>query len=77
MIAAVGLAQNLAACRALAAEGIQHGHMTLHARTVAASAGAMVGEIGTVAERIVAERRIRVEYAQEVLAELRADRTPA
>jgi hydroxymethylglutaryl-CoA reductase len=71
VIAAVGLAQNLAACRALAAEGIQRGHMTLHARTVAASAGAEVDEIGAVAARIVADRRIRVEYAREVLAELR------
>ncbi len=70
-IAAVGLAQNLAACRALAAEGIQRGHMTLHARTIAASAGAEVGEIAEVAARIVADGRIRVEYAAEVLAELR------
>lgn len=72
IIASVGLAQNLAACRALAAEGIQRGHMTLHARTIAASAGATVDEIAAVAARIVADRRIRVEYAQEVLAELRA-----
>ncbi|WP_411558446.1 hydroxymethylglutaryl-CoA reductase, degradative [Plantibacter sp. MPB07] len=71
-IASVGLAQNLAACRALAAEGIQRGHMTLHARTIAASAGATVDEIGAVAARIVADRRIRVEYAREVLDELRA-----
>jgi hydroxymethylglutaryl-CoA reductase len=71
VIASVGLAQNLAACRALAAEGIQRGHMTLHARTIAASAGAEVDEIGAVAARIVADRRIRVEYAKEVLAELR------
>lgn len=77
VIASVGLAQNLAACRALAAEGIQRGHMTLHARTIAASAGADVDEIGEVAARIVAARRIRVEYAREVLAELRAERTPA
>lgn len=74
VIAAVGLAQNLAACRALAAEGIQRGHMTLHARTIAASAGASVDEIGEVARRIVAARRIRVEYASEVLAELRGAR---
>lgn len=71
VIASVGLAQNLAACRALAAEGIQRGHMTLHARTIAASAGATVDEIGAVAARIVADRRIRVEYAREVLDELR------
>ena len=77
IIAAVGLAQNLAACRALAAEGIQRGHMSLHARTIAASAGAEVDEIGEVAARIVAERRIRVEYAREVLAALRAEKTPA
>lgn len=77
VIAAVGLAQNLAACRALAAEGIQRGHMTLHARTVAASAGASVEEIAAVAERIVADRRIRVEHAEEVLAELRGGRQPA
>lgn len=77
IIASVGLAQNLAACRALAAEGIQRGHMTLHARTIAASAGAEVDEIGEVASRIVAARRIRVEYAREVLDELRAGRESA
>jgi hydroxymethylglutaryl-CoA reductase len=73
-IAAVGLAQNLAALRALAAEGIQRGHMTLHARTIAASAGAAGEEITRVAERIVADKRIRLEHAQDVLAELRATR---
>ncbi|TXK18859.1 hydroxymethylglutaryl-CoA reductase, degradative [Homoserinibacter sp. GY 40078] len=73
-IAAVGLAQNLAALRALAAEGIQRGHMTLHARTIAASAGALGDEITRVAERIVADRRIRLEHAQDVLAELRGAR---
>jgi hydroxymethylglutaryl-CoA reductase len=74
VIAAVGLAQNLAACRALAAEGIQRGHMTLHARTIAASAGADSAEIGEVARRIVADGAIRIERATEVLAELRAGR---
>jgi hydroxymethylglutaryl-CoA reductase len=75
VIAAVGLAQNLAACRALAAEGIQRGHMTLHARTIAASAGASVDEVGDVAARIVADRNIRVEHAREVLEQLRAGAT--
>ncbi|WP_083587294.1 hydroxymethylglutaryl-CoA reductase, degradative [Agrococcus sp. Marseille-P2731] len=75
VIASVGLAQNLAACRALAAEGIQRGHMTLHARTIAASAGAAPDEVAAVAARIVAERRIRVDDAREVLAELRAAST--
>lgn len=74
VIAAVGLAQNLAACRALAAEGIQRGHMTLHARTIASSAGATPEEVPLVAERIVEARRIRIEYAQQVLSELRAAR---
>lgn len=74
IVAAVGLAQNLAALRALSAEGIQRGHMTLHARTIAASAGATADEIGRVAARIVADRRIRMEYAEEVLADLRAGR---
>ncbi|GAA5036304.1 hydroxymethylglutaryl-CoA reductase, degradative [Microbacterium fluvii] len=72
VVASVGLAQNLAALRALAAEGIQRGHMTLHARTIAATAGATVDEVGAVAARIVADRRIRVEHARDVLAELRA-----
>ncbi len=74
VVASIGLAQNLAACRALAAEGIQRGHLTLHARTIAASAGATTDEIGRVAQRIVDDRRIRLEHAQEVLAELRAGR---
>ncbi|WP_229663232.1 hydroxymethylglutaryl-CoA reductase, degradative [Microbacterium album] len=74
VIAAVGLAQNLAALRALAAEGIQRGHMALHARTIAASAGARSDEIGQVAQRIVADGRIRIEHAQAVLEELRSAR---
>ncbi|WP_264371293.1 hydroxymethylglutaryl-CoA reductase, degradative [Protaetiibacter intestinalis] len=74
VIASVGLAQNLAALRALAAEGIQRGHMTLHARTIAASAGAAGEEITRVAERIVADKLIRLEHAQDVLAELRSVR---
>ena len=74
IVAAVGLAQNLAALRALSAEGIQRGHMTLHARTIAASAGATADEIAAVAQRIVADGTIRVEHAAEVLAELRSAR---
>ncbi|MGO3135519.1 MAG: hydroxymethylglutaryl-CoA reductase, degradative [Agrococcus casei] len=74
VIASVGLAQNLAACRALAAEGIQQGHMTLHARTVAASAGAAVDEVTAVAERIVADRKVSVDEARKALARLREQR---
>ncbi|WP_087100584.1 hydroxymethylglutaryl-CoA reductase, degradative [Nocardiopsis sp. JB363] len=71
VIAAVGLVQNLAACRALAAEGIQRGHMALHARTLAATAGAEGQEVSEVAARLVEAGRIRQEYAREVLGELR------
>jgi hydroxymethylglutaryl-CoA reductase len=74
VVAAVGLAQNLAALRALAAEGIQRGHMTLHARTIATTAGASSDEIPAIVQRMVADKRVRLEYAQELLAELRAAR---
>jgi hydroxymethylglutaryl-CoA reductase len=74
VVAAVGLAQNLAALRALSAEGIQRGHMTLHARTVAASVGATVDEVARVAAALVAAKRVRAEYAADVLADLRAGR---
>lgn len=72
IIAAVGLAQNLAAIRALATEGIQRGHMALHARQVAAAAGARPDEIDRIAAALVAERQIRVERAHELLTALRA-----
>ena len=68
-IVAVGLAQNLAAIRALATEGIQRGHMTLHARQVAIAAGASGEQIERVAEQLVAERKVRLDRAQEILAE--------
>ena len=74
VIAAVGLAQNLAALRALATEGIQHGHMALHARQVAMAAGATDAEIDAVAERLVEERAIRLDRAGEILQELRNQR---
>lgn len=72
IIAAVGLAQNFAALRALATEGIQRGHMSLHARNIAISAGAAGGEIPKVVDRLVADRAIRTEKAEQVLAELRS-----
>jgi hydroxymethylglutaryl-CoA reductase len=68
--ASVGLAQNFAALRALAAEGIQRGHMTLHARNVAAQAGASCDQVEVVAARMAAERRISVERASELIKEL-------
>jgi hydroxymethylglutaryl-CoA reductase len=70
--AAVGLAQNLGALRALATDGIQAGHMKMHARTVAATAGAEAHETMTLAARLVAEKDFSVQRAAELLAELRA-----
>lgn len=71
VIVAVGLAQNLGACRALSAEGIQQGHMRLHARTVAVTAGASADELDNVVQRLIGDRSIRVEHAEKVLGELR------
>ncbi len=71
IIAAVGLAQNLGALRALATEGIQRGHMTLHARQVAIAAGAQGAEIAEVARRLAESREVRVDKAEEILAEIR------
>jgi hydroxymethylglutaryl-CoA reductase len=69
--AAVGLAQNLAALRALATEGIQKGHMELHARQVAIAAGAEDKEIEQVANRMVSQGTIRPDRAQVILAQMR------
>jgi len=71
IIAAVGLAQNLAALRALATEGIQRGHMGLHARQVAIAAGAQGDEINRVAERMVADKTVRSDRAEAILKEIR------
>lgn len=70
VIAAVGLVQNLAAIKALATEGIQRGHMSLHARNIAIIAGAQGELIGKVAERMVAMRKVRVDVAKQILEEL-------
>jgi hydroxymethylglutaryl-CoA reductase len=68
---AVGLAQNMAALRALATEGIQKGHMALHARNIAIVAGAAGDEIETVAAALAANHDVRVDRAKEVLDALR------
>ncbi len=70
VLAAVGLAQNLGALRALASEGIQRGHMSLHARNIAINAGAKAELIDLVAERMVKERKVRMDRAKEILEEL-------
>ena len=70
VLAAVGLAQNLAALRALAHEGIQRGHMSLHARNIAVAAGVPEDLVDAVAERMVKERKIRMDRAKELIKEL-------
>lgn len=67
VIVSVGLAQNLAALRALATEGIQRGHMTLHARQVAAAAGAVGEEIDRLADALASEKTVRIDRAEEIL----------
>jgi hydroxymethylglutaryl-CoA reductase len=67
IMAAVGLAQNFAAIRALATEGIQRGHMRLHARQVALAAGAQGAQVQEIADRLVAEGVIREDRARELL----------
>ncbi len=70
LLAAVGLAQNFAALRALAGSGIQQGHMTLHARSVALSAGTPLEFFDQVVKQLVAEGEIKVWRAQELIEEL-------
>lgn len=69
IIVSVGLAQNLAALRALATEGIQRGHMGLHARQVAIAAGAVGEMVNRLADQLVAEKNIRIDRAEEILRE--------
>lgn len=71
VMAAVGLAQNFGALRALATEGIQRGHMTRHARAVAAAAGAGPDEVEPLAEALVAGGDIKVDVARGLLAAMR------
>jgi hydroxymethylglutaryl-CoA reductase len=74
IIAAVGLAQNLAALRALATEGIQRGHMRLHARQVALSAGAKLDEVDRLAAQLGNEKNIRFERARQILDDWRKNK---
>jgi hydroxymethylglutaryl-CoA reductase len=74
VVVSVGLAQNLAALRALATEGIQRGHMTLHARQIALAAGASGDQVERVAAQLVREQAIRLDRAQAILKEFGAAR---
>jgi hydroxymethylglutaryl-CoA reductase len=71
VLAAVGLAQNLGALRALATEGIQKGHMALHARNIAIMAGAEKDIVDEVVKKLVAGGKIRVDIAKEIIDEMK------
>jgi hydroxymethylglutaryl-CoA reductase len=71
VMASVGLASNLAALRALAAEGIQQGHMSLHARSVAVAAGASGAMVDLVAAELAKLGDVRKERAEQILSQLR------
>ena len=71
IIAAVGLAQNLAALRALASEGIQRGHMALHARNIALQAGANAEEMKAIVEDMIRTGEITTDHASTLLSEYR------
>ena len=77
IMAAVGLAQNLAALRALGTVGIQKGHMALHARSVAFTAGARGPEVEGVARALIAAGEIKLHRAQEILARMVRERPSA
>ncbi len=72
VMAAVGLAQNLSALRALSAEGIQRGHMALHARQVALAAGALPDQVDQVAAQLIGEGQIRSVRAAELVSQLQS-----
>jgi hydroxymethylglutaryl-CoA reductase len=67
--AALGLAQNVGALRALASEGIQKGHMELHSRNIAKLAGAPDELVNKVANRLIKDGKIRVDHAKEIIKE--------
>lgn len=70
IIAATGLAQNFSAIRALSTEGIQKGHMRLHARNLAAAAGANPEQIDTIVQRMIQDKTISLEKAKAILKSL-------
>ncbi len=76
VMAAVGLAQNFSALRALVTDGIQQGHMTLHARSVALAAGATPEMFDRVVERLLTDGEIKIWKAQLIVAELHGQTTP-
>jgi hydroxymethylglutaryl-CoA reductase len=73
VIASVGLAQNIGALRALSDEGIQSGHMKLHARNIAVAAGATGANIDIVSKIMIEESRISLENAKQILEKVQSD----
>ena len=67
---ATGLAQNYSAIRALATEGIQKGHMRLHARNLAAAAGAAPEQIDGIVQKMIEEKKISLDGAKEILEQI-------
>jgi len=74
IFAAIGLAQNFAAIRALANEGIQKGHMKLHARNIALTAGAEENQVNIIAERLIKEKNVSVSKAKEIIELLNSNK---
>jgi hydroxymethylglutaryl-CoA reductase len=72
IMAAVGLGQNLAALRALVTDGIQRGHMALHARGLAVAAGAPEGAVGEVIARLIASGEVKLSKAREIVGAVQA-----
>jgi len=77
VMGAVGLAQTFSALRALVTEGIQQGHMTLHARSVATAAGTPPELFDTVVDRLVASGEIKIWKAQEIIESVRSQTHPS
>lgn len=73
VMACVGLAQNFGAIRALATEGIQHGHMRMHARQIAVAAGAQNSDVIKISQQLITENNIRLQRAKEIVAELESE----
>ena len=73
IIVAVGLAQNLAACCALVTEGIQRGHMSLHASNIALAAGASPDELPEVVARLIKDKVVCQDHAEQLLAEMHSE----
>lgn len=71
IVAAVGLAQNFSALKALSTVGVQQGHMALHAQNVAIAAGALGDEIDVIAKRMAEQKTVRQDVAEHMLAEIR------